>query len=882
MEKKIDNEQLINPIDEEQKKPKPKKRGPQTVVVQEAPVMQGDPLALNATPTLDPYEESESLVTRVKKKSDIQVKRYNPDYKVGLTIDDVEQRQLAGLTNNVEIGSTKTIGNILFTNLFTFFNLLTFAIGIWLWTIGEWTQTVFILIVSANIAIGIFQEIKAKKMIDKLALLSAPTANVIRDGSDHEISIKSVVIDDIVYLSSGKQIIADAVVVSGTIEVDESLLTGESDPIIKKEGDTLYSGSFVISGTCYSQATAVGKDIYVNQLTDQAKVYKKPKSALLKSLKTIIRVIGVFILPIGFGLFWSATVGSTEGWQGIGSEQYHRAVVSTAGAIIGMIPSGLFLLTSVALAVGVIKLAKNNALVQELYCIEMLARVDTLCLDKTGTITDGTMTVKSIIEYSSVQGLTLKNLVSAILNAQGDHNLTSQALADRFGLTKTLKTKHIIPFSSSRKYLAVQFEKNGTFGIGAPEFIYKKKYASIAAEVEKQAQLGYRVLAVVKSNEELAENEITGELTLIALIMIEDTIRPDAVETINYFKLAGVDVKVISGDNPITVSRISERAGITNAHNYISLEGLTDKEVIRAADKYHVFGRVNPQQKKLLVESLKNAGRTVAMTGDGVNDILALKEADTSIAMASGSEAARNVSHLVLLDSNFSSMPKVVLEGRRVINNIEKVTSLFLTKTVFTLLLSLISLWNGNPYPIQPVQLNIIELFAIGIPSIILALEANGKIVQGRFLWNVIKNSLPGALAIVVLSLIVFGLAGPLGFEYEPTVVQTLIVLTATFTSFMVLLKISLPFNNLRRGLFFSVTIMAVMVVLLAPNVFNFAPFWFRPDLPNLVPLTLPQILLLIVLMQASFPLMYIISNMYRWAKMATKKVVDQISRDDL
>lgn len=876
MSKQVNQDELMALIDEQQNREQKetKKKGPKTVVVDEPLIMSGDPLGLSQSEKISPELEPQ---TRIKKKDDIVVERYNPEIEKGLNSDDVEQRKLAGMVNVANTGSTKTIKKILFSNIVTFFNILTFAIAGWLWSIGQYTQTFFALIVSMNTLIGIIQEIRAKKMVDKLSLLSAPTANTIRDGLEQEISIHEVVIDDILYLSSGKQIIVDAVIRQGVIEVNESLLTGESDPIIKKKGDTLYSGSYVISGNAYVQATAIGTDIYVQKLTNQAKVYRKPKSDLLKSLKTVIRTVGVVIIPIGALLFWMNAFESSAVFN---PERYSAAVVATAGAMIGMVPSGLFLLTSVALAVSMVRLAQNNTLVQELYCIEMLARVDTLCLDKTGTITDGTMTVKSVIEYDSVPGLTLKNLMSAILNAQDDQNLTSSALLDRFGNNKRIRHKALIPFSSSRKYSAVEFDKFGTFALGAPEFIFKKDYQKIAAEVQKQAEFGYRVLALVHASESIDTDKMTleGTLKVIALIMIEDTIRPDAIDTINYFKKNGVDVKVISGDNPLTVSRISARAGIENAEQYISLDGLSDKEVVRVADKYQVFGRVSPHQKKLLVESLKNNGRTVAMTGDGVNDILALKEADTSIAMASGSEAARNVSHLVLLDSNFGSMPKVVAEGRRVINNIERVSSLFLTKTVFTFFLAIMALFRQGKYPISPIQLNLIEFLVIAIPSFVLALEGNNKRVEGNFLINVIKQSLPGALVVLINSLIVFLMADVLGYAQDEKVISTIIVLSATFTLFMVLLKISLPFNNRRLILFISMLSLAVGIVLINPHMFNFSPFYASDDFKDAIPLTVPQILLLIVLIQSSYPLIYVLSNIYRWVVNLVKKMMDKIA----
>lgn len=867
MAKQSGDETLSLKKNQEKNKQK-KTKGPKTVVVDSPPQMNGDPMGLS-TLNQKPTKEA-NVPSRIKKQEEIVVERYNPDAHTGLNSDEVEQRRLAGLSNVSDKGSTKTIGGIIFSNVFTFFNLLIFAITGWLLSIQQFSQIAAVFIVMINTIIGIIQEINAKKMIDKLSLLSAPTALVIRDGYEQEISITDVVIDEIIKLTSGKQIIVDAVVREGVLEVNESLLTGESDPIAKKAGDTLYSGSFVISGTCYAQATAIGNDIYIERLTSQARKYKKPKSDIFNALKIIIRTIGVFIIPIGAALFFSMYY--TNGFE------YERAVVGTAGAMIGMIPSGLFLLTSMALAVGVVRLGRNNTLVQELYCIEMLARVDTLCLDKTGTITDGTMTVKSVMEYQSIAGLPLKSLVAAILNAQQDQNLTSQALLERFGNAKRLRHKETIAFSSARKYSAVEFDKYGTFAIGAPEFILKENYEIISKDVERQAQDGYRVLLIAHSKDIIKQYALPTNMEPVALIMIEDTIRPDAAETIAYFKNNDVDVKVISGDNALTVSRISQRAGISNADQYISLEGMSDKEVVRIANKYSVFGRVSPHQKKLLVESMKNNGRIVAMTGDGVNDILALKEADTSIAMASGSEAARNVSHLVLMDSNFSSMPKVVSEGRRVINNIQRVAKLYLTKTVFTLLLAITTLIRGGLYPIEPVQLMIMEMLVIAVPSFILALEFNNSRVSGKFLTKVIKDSLPGAVAVLINSLIVFALAAPLGLDETPQGISTVIVISATFTGFMVLYTVSRPLNIKRGVMFGAVLLTATISVLLLPHVFNFAPMFRIESLEHLTPLNLPQILLLIVLMYSSYPLIYILTNLGKWLKGFARWMVHIVS----
>src|SRR5690554_2861976 len=503
----------------------------------------------------------------------------------------------------------------------------------------------------------------------------------------------------------------------------------------------------------------------------------------------------------------------------------------------------------------------------------MLARIDVLCLDKTGTITDGTMSVHSTIELENKTGLTFKNIVSILLNAQEEANLTSKALADRFGTAKRLRSVETIAFSSERKYSAATFEKYGTFVLGAPEFVIKKtgNNDNFFSEVEKQAKLGYRVLVVGHSTEMIADQKISGVVKPLGLIMIEDTIRPDAIETIDYFKKSGVNIRVISGDNPMTVSRVAQRAGIAGAHKYISLDGLTDNEVIAAAHEYIVFGRVSPNQKKILVEALKANGHTVAMTGDGVNDILALREADTSIALASGSEAARNVAHLVLLDSNFSSMPKVVQEGRRVINNIQKLSGLFLAKTLFTILLAIVAIISQGTYPIEPSQLSPINILVIGVPTFFLAMESNNERVEGKFLVNVLKGALPGALVILINSLIIFGMSNTLGMSEQ--VKTTLIVLSATVTMFILLIKIATPFNKFRFIIVGTMVLIFLGIILLRPDFFELVPFLRLSILPNQDPLTVSQILLLLVLIQATYPLLYIFSNLTKWIKQIINKI---------
>lgn len=816
-------------------------------------------------------DDSASYVQVLKeKKGTKKIIRYNTDLNRGLSSEIVEHRIAQGLTNDKPTGSTKTIPAIIFSNIFTFFNLLNYAIAAWQISaiapkegISVVKYLFFIVIVTANITISIIQEIRSKKVIDKLSIMSSPTATILRDGDVYDIGVNEVVLDDILCLSSGKQIASDSILVDGGIEVNESLLTGESDAISKKPGDVLYSGSFVVSGNCKARVERVGRDNYIEKLTNQAKKYRKPNSDLLKTLKNLIRVVGVIIIPLGAMVFcrqWGQL-----NWGG--SFSYVEAVKTTAGAVIGMIPSGLFLLTSVALAVGVIRLAQNHTLVQELYCIEMLARVDVLCLDKTGTITDGSMAVKNVIEYPNETGVTVKNAISAMQNALNDGNITSKALEEKFGRAKRIKHSKVIPFSSARKFSAVEFDRYGTFLLGAPEFVLVKKYSLVASDVNKAAAGGYRVILLAHSDGEIVDDHVSGDISPIALILIEDTIRPDAIETINYFKNSGVEVKVISGDNPLTVSKISERAGIDNADKYISLDGLTDKEVIRSAAKYTVFGRVSPAQKKLLVMTLKELGKTVAMTGDGVNDILALKEADCSIALASGSEAARNVSHLVLLDSNFSSMPKVVAEGRRVINNIQKVASLFLTKTIFSFLLAVYCCFICK-YPIATNQLFLIDFFVIGIPSFFLALEPNNNQVRGKFLKNVLKNALPGAIVIAITTALVFFLSRVVNLTDQE--VTTIIVLNASYTCFTVLYKVCRPFNTMRKVLFFAMVFFALLMALIMPSMLDIVkviPLPLSYLDPNYPTMSVQGVLLLLCLMQATYPAIKVAENFKPWLK---------------
>ena len=726
----------------------------------------------------------------------------------GLTLAEVEERKSAGLVNIAPPKNTKSKKQIVLSNIFTVFNLLNIIIAAALIVVGSWKNLLFMVVIITNTTIGIIQELKAKKTIESLSLISAPVVTVIRDGQKMYVKADELVMDDIVIFEAGKQIVTDCIVRKGVVEVNESMLTGEADSIVKKPGSLLYSGSYIVSGECYAKVERVGKDNYIQQLASQAKSYKKPKSEIMRSLQLLIKIITVVVVISGAVLFYNSmeVVGAT--WQ--------EAIVATAGSMIGMIPSGLYLMTSISLAYGVIKLGQRKTLVQDLYCIEMLARVDVLCLDKTGTITDGTMKVKDIIEYSVDGESSLKQIIAMIIGNTKDNNATSEALKKKFGAVKKVTTKAVVPFSSVRKYSAAYFDNvKKSYILGAPEFVMGHEYANsdIAYEVEKYAKQGLRVMLVASSNTKITSPEQTfSSVTPLGIITIEDVIRKDAIETIQYFRNSNVNIKVISGDNPITVSKIAMRAGVENANRYISLDGMADEVVAKIAEHYTVFGRVSPKQKAILIKALKEKKHTVAMTGDGVNDILALKEADCSIAMANGSEAARNISHLVLLDSNFSSMPLVVQEGRRVVNNIQRVATMFLTKTIFSFLLTMLCVAIGNLYPIQSIQLIIFDWFVISLPSLYLAIEPNNTQIKGRFLLEVLASALPGALLIVfnygVIALV------SLFTELSYATISTLTIISVLCVGYTVLVKVCRPFNNNRRIMYFLMLILGIVMYL--------------------------------------------------------------------
>lgn len=791
-----------------------------------------------------------------------ELQRFSPTVQNGLTSEQVDRRIKDGLINHVNKKYSKSYLSIFVGNICTFFNLLGLIVAIALATINtKISDYFFVIIYLANIAIGIIQEIRAKHCIEKLSIMSDKKIKVIRNSEQVEIFPREIVLDDVVYLGLGSQIPCDGTVLEGEIEVNESLLTGESVPVKKRAGDPLFAGSFIISGTCYIQATKVGKDNYVETLSAKAKKYKKPRSELIGSIHLFIKIISCIIVPI-------ATISMIKALSGgLTRENYEIAVGGTSHIVLGMIPSGMILLTSLALAVGVIKLATHKTLVQDLYSLEMLARVDTICFDKTGTITDGNMSVKEIVEIENSE-YKINELMSSMLGALKDENQTATALKNYFGQDSIFKETFVLPFNSARKLSAVAFEKLGTFAFGAPEFVLSPDiFKTVQEKVNEYTLKGMRVLVLAKSDSTLTENIVPTDFKPIALLIIEDHVREDAIQTIKWFKENNVAIKVISGDNPITVSEVSKRVGIQGAENYVSLENLTDEQVYEIADKYTVFGRVSPDQKAILVKALRDAGHVTAMTGDGVNDILALKEADCAITVASGSDAARNVSHIVLLDNNFNSMPKVVHEGRRVINNVKSSASLFIMKTLFNMIMALIVLLApGFPTsPFDPSHTILLEVFVIGLPSFFLSMQENDALVEGKFFSYVLVKSLPSALLMLLSTFIVHWFALAHGGSIMDEPYKSMAVYVFTFAGVISLFLICAPFNKLRAVIFGANTV-AIMVAI---SIAIFFGFDFL-GLSALTPLSENWKLLLIVLgiMVVDIPLLPLIQLLCKKIKL--------------
>lgn len=763
--------------------------------------------------------------------------RLHPDPAAGLSSQQVAGQIQRGLHNGDSGVKSKTEGQIIWENVFTFFNLLNFALAAAVILVGSPRSALFMGVILSNIVIGSFQGIRAKHTIDKLSLISSPKAAVLRDGKRQTIPVEQVVLDDILLLTAGNQICADAVVAAGECEVNESLITGESDPILKQPGEPLLSGSFVVSGQCSAQVEHVGAENYANKIAGDAKYIKKRNSEIMDSIDLIVKIIGFAILPIGGLLFWKQYFVLGDTFQG--------SVVSTCAAMVGMIPEGLVLLISLAFAVSVIKLSRHKTLVQDMYCIETLARVDTLCLDKTGTITEGSMQVDGLSPFESHTEPEMKEALAALTGSLQDDNPTFLALKDYLPGQSAWYASGTVPFSSARKWSGAFFPGKGAYVMGAGEFILGEAFRQRFPQAEEYSKNGQRVLLLARSDSPFEGKSLPEGLEPMGLVLISDKIRREAPRTLRYFADQGVDLKVISGDNAVTVSQIAKRAGLENADRYCDATTLrSDEDIRRAVSEYAVFGRVTPQQKLAFVKALKEDGHTVAMTGDGVNDVLALKEADCSIAMASGSDAARTVSNLVLLDSNFASMPLVVQEGRRSINNLQRSSSLFLQKTIFSALIGVLFIFINYTYPFEPIQQTLISSLTIGVPSFILALEPNRDRLRGKFIFNVLKMCIPAALTMTANIVLLCALSGPLGLASQE--MSTLAVILTSLTGFIMLFKVCTPFNSLRGFLFGGLLAVFVVALLFLGQFFSLVSL----TLPMLIAL-LPMLLFAIVLMLA-------------------------------
>ncbi|RHO19223.1 HAD-IC family P-type ATPase [Amedibacterium intestinale] len=730
----------------------------------------------------------------------------------GLSDNQVEERMKAGFINTQEKSITKSYKEIFRDNVFTLFNLINALLASLIIFIGSFKNLLFLGVVISNLVIGIIQEIRAKRVLDKLSLITQPYLKVLRNGEIVKLHMEKLVIDDILLLSSGSQICADSIVKEGKVEVNESLLTGESDSIVKNVGDILYSGSFVVSGNAKVQVTHVGKDNYAQSILSDVKVFQKHKSQLRDSINFIIKSIGIVIIPVGILLFSKQFF--------ISDASFADAVVSTVAALIGMIPEGLVLLTSIALAVGSINLARKKTLVQELYCIETLARVDTLFLDKTGTITEGNMRVEEVLTLIPHEYPT-NEIIANMMAALADDNATAQAIRNYAShMEESYEVSYTLPFSSARKFSAVTFKDKGTYILGAYEFVNDHRQDNLIQMIHEQTQLGNRVLVLAHTNKEIIEDQIDKNNEIIALLILSDPIRKEAPATLDYFLSQGVTLKVISGDDPLTVHAIAKKAHLKDYENYIDMSKVKDEEIPEIVNSYTIFGRVSPIQKKLMIKAFKKQNHVTAMIGDGVNDVMALKEADCSISVAQGSEAAKSIANLVLLDNNFANMPRIVDEGRRVINNIQRAASLFLVKTTFSTILSILTLFFIQRYPFEPIQLTLISSLTIGIPSFFLALEANHSRVEGNFLLNVLSRALPGALC-VVLSIIYVNILSAFVIKIPQDNMSTMCVLLTGACSLLVLYRVCYPFTTKRFLIFIIMTVGFVLAVIFMPKLFS-------------------------------------------------------------
>ncbi len=768
----------------------------------------------------------------MKNKSEIE--RYNPDVNEGLTSEQVELRKKQKLNNKTKTVVGKSVWRILLDDVFSFFNVLLLILGVLTIIAERWSSLFFLVIMFANMAFALGEDLYARHLMRKAKILTTQNISVVRNGIEMNIPPSELVLDDIMILTTSDQVPADCILLEGTLTVDESLLTGESLGIRKEHGDNVFSGSFVTSGTAYVRVDKVGKDSYAEKITAEARQVKRSTSQILRTLNNLFKIIGTFVVIFGI----AETIIYLTGTENRDWESFSSFVGSLSGSLVGMIPSGLYLLTSAVLSVGVINLYKERTSVQNMYSIEMLARTDVLCVDKTGTITDGQMNVHTIIGYDNLTKDQVVQIVSNMLNATKDSNNTAVALRKVCNYDSTAVATAVIPFSSDNKYSAVTFGAKGTYVLGAIELMNAENKQGNLLNAEQYTSKGYRVVALGHSKEKIKGETFDNKVKIIALIVLEDHIKDDAIETFQWFKDNGVEIKVISGDNAQTVSEIAKSVGILNAEKYVSLEGVADEDIPELAANYNVFGRVSPEQKALIVKALKDQKKTVAMTGDGVNDMLALKQADCSIAMASGSAAAKNISHLVLLDSDFSRLPAVVNQGRRVINNLQRTASLFLIKTMFVMVLSLFfliaSLFDTQfMYPFNTNHFYIWEIFLIAIPSFFLGLEPVATEVKGNLLTNVMKKTIFPSICMIAMVIVLFILYllringyGYFGFSLEPhassvagtTAYEQFIAMSMIcFTLFMivVLYKICTPFDKYRAIIFSAVSVGAVVALVI-------------------------------------------------------------------
>lgn len=795
----------------------------------------------------------------------VPVLETNPE--TGLSSAQAQERVDAGWANLPIDPPGKTVGQIIKSNVFTYFNMLFFLLAAFVLVFGTWQNAMFLGVVFANIAIGIVQELRSKRTLDKLTLLTAPHGAVIRDGRQRKIPTSEMVRDDIVVFSAGSQIFADAVVVAGECSVNEALITGEADEIKKPAGAELLSGSFVVSGECRARLTQVGADSYANRLTIEAKEAKPPQqSEMMRSLTRLVQIIGIAIIPLGILMAIKEIV-----WL---ERSVSDGVVATVASLIGMIPEGLYLLTSMALAAGVVRLAQKKTLVHDMGCIETLARVDVLCVDKTGTVTENKMAVEDVIPLcpDRFEEEDIRLIMADYVAAMRADNDTMAALRKYFTGKVTQQAIKAVPFTSAKKFGGVSFHEDETYLLGAPDVLLGERYGKYARQIDAYSSKGCRVLLLALYDGQPDDEELDAPLMPISLILLSNKIRAEAPETFRYFAKQGVAIKVISGDNAMAVSEVAKRAGIKGAESYVDARTLeTDEDIAEAIEKYTVFGRVTPDQKRKFVRALKAGGHTVAMTGDGVNDVLALKEADCSIAMASGSDAASQVSHIVLLESNFAAMPSVVAEGRRVINNIERSAALFLVKNIFSFALALISLIFTLPYPVTSAQMSLVSALTIGAPGFVLAMEPNISRIKGKFLPNVIYRALPGALTdlFLVLGVILFCMV----FEVEDNMMSTVCAIILNIVGLMVVHFTCKPYNLLRKVMIGGLTAAFVFCVVMLPQLFTLSSL----DLPGAMILVVFALLsapALIVIRRAQDKLKASIDSLHSPGRHAKKRAV--------